>query len=643
MIKATIRQDAEKENKPSMLDYALTYARQGWAVFPLNGKVPFKGTRGFLDATTDEKQIRAWWKKYPNANIGVATGQTSGIYVADVDNKNDKDGEASLRTFVNGHNALPETLESRTPSGGRHIVFKMPAGIQIPSGTDVHGVGLDVRANGGYIVAPPSVIGGKSYEWINNNPIAALPDLFLPKPRGRRPPRRNVSPTNIAIVKSALDAIAENYDKAVVGDSAYSYENWRNVGFGLHHESDGADEWLELWIDWSRGSDKFNLVECQKVWAKFKDDEGSITIGTVFMMARLSGWIRPKEIIQEWWPDDIITSANALLERDIAPPIWLIEGLMFEESFVQIAGWRGIGKTQLTLSLALALAKGEKFLYWDIPSPVRVLYIDGEMGARDFREMLRFLSKGTGCGMLEVMLSSDFYKYVGAENGSLAINNVLHQQQILEQLDRLSAMDRRPEVIILDNISSLTTGVDENDNSGQDTLRDFMVGLRHKGYTIIQVHHTGKGGAQRGASRREDQLNLSIILDVPEVPDSQGRAKFIFKNTKVRGMKMPKPDSFEAVLGEDEHGYGAWLLNSAPSKEKEKWIQILKFINDKKPSTQLEIAGHFQSAISTINQHIKKARAKGLLGEGLDVTPNGKSYLDAAYREVKMEDVSGLF
>jgi hypothetical protein len=139
---------------------AIAYAeRFGWAVFPLapRSKLPAIekrfGGRGCLDATTDIRQIEAWWDINPNRNIGIATGTLSGIFVLDVDPGHG--GEETLAALVQRHGALPETVISRTGGGGQHLLFKHVAGIRNSAGR--LGPGLDVRGVGGYIVAPPSI------------------------------------------------------------------------------------------------------------------------------------------------------------------------------------------------------------------------------------------------------------------------------------------------------------------------------------------------------------------------------------------------------------------------------------------------------------------------------------------------------
>lgn len=136
-----------------MLDHALAYVARGWAVFPLKplAKVPLT-KRGFKDASKEPATVRAWWAKWPNANIGIATGSVSGLVVLDVDTKGAVNGFDALKAFP----ALPETMQVDTPSGGRHYYFSLPDGLIVRNSAGKLGPGLDVRGEGGYVAAPPS-------------------------------------------------------------------------------------------------------------------------------------------------------------------------------------------------------------------------------------------------------------------------------------------------------------------------------------------------------------------------------------------------------------------------------------------------------------------------------------------------------
>lgn len=160
----------------ALLDAALEYASRGWAVFPLqpNGKKPTT-SNGFYAATTDPEQIRAWWTQTPDANVGLPTGAINGISVVDEDVKDGAKGAETLAALLAHHGAsLDAYAQTRTWSGGRHIVCAYDE--LAKQGVGCYGPGLDGRNDGGYIVAPPSVIEGQSYQWI------IAPDTLLPFP-----------------------------------------------------------------------------------------------------------------------------------------------------------------------------------------------------------------------------------------------------------------------------------------------------------------------------------------------------------------------------------------------------------------------------------------------------------------------------
>ncbi|MBY9062315.1 bifunctional DNA primase/polymerase [Sphingomonas yunnanensis] len=196
----------------SLLDAAILFARRGWPVFPCNprdkspllprdkdgeGK-PIPRSGGVSKATTDEEQIRAWWARWPRAMIGIAAGR-AGLLIIDFDPRVDETvdeetGEVTrdvwtlerLKLELESQMgcALPVSLAVRTPSGGVHVYFRMP------EGTPIGNVGslpdhIDVRGEGGYVIAPPSYCDGDGrrcaegvYTWLRGDAdaeIVALP------------------------------------------------------------------------------------------------------------------------------------------------------------------------------------------------------------------------------------------------------------------------------------------------------------------------------------------------------------------------------------------------------------------------------------------------------------------------------------
>lgn len=159
--------DIPNVNEMTRQDAALRYADHGVAVFPVvpNAKNPLT-TNGFYDATTDTNVINDWFRRSPDANVGMATGTVNGIMVVDVDCKSGKNGEVALNGLEKIYGELPETRRHRTPSGGYHLLFSIGSQV-VPDSQGKIGEGIDIKAEGGYVVAPPSVIGDGRYEVVN--------------------------------------------------------------------------------------------------------------------------------------------------------------------------------------------------------------------------------------------------------------------------------------------------------------------------------------------------------------------------------------------------------------------------------------------------------------------------------------------
>lgn len=174
----------------ALLDAALGYAAKGWAVLPLKpSKAPYTD-HGLLDATCDATTITQWWTQWPSANIGIATGEVSGFDAVDVDPKNG--GEASLEKLIatQGTDFL-ETLTIATGGAGAHLYYAHVPGLRNSASSVDLGSGIDVRADGGYVVAPPSVhASGELYSVATDIPVAPAP-AWLAALAQSRPAKRD--------------------------------------------------------------------------------------------------------------------------------------------------------------------------------------------------------------------------------------------------------------------------------------------------------------------------------------------------------------------------------------------------------------------------------------------------------------------
>lgn len=173
-------------------DCALEYASRGWKVFPIHsirngacscgqadcsnkGKHP-RTENGLKDASCDTVVIKRWWMRWPDANIGVATGSTSGVSVLDIDPRHG--GDASFEELESRLGKLAIGLRAKTGGGGQHIFF-LDAGGKISNRVNAM-PGLDWRGTGGYVVVPPSTHeSGGRYEWQNDlQPIMLTPAVL---------------------------------------------------------------------------------------------------------------------------------------------------------------------------------------------------------------------------------------------------------------------------------------------------------------------------------------------------------------------------------------------------------------------------------------------------------------------------------
>lgn len=162
---------------------ALAYARRGWSVIPVRprDKRPLIPWVRYQHARADQARIRRWYSRWPAANVGIVTGAVSSLVVLDVDTGHG--GERSLGQLENIHGILPSTVEAVTGGGGRHLYFARPA-------EPVHNQvglapGLDLRGDGGFVVAPPSLHpSGQSYAWApghapGETPLAPMPPWLV--------------------------------------------------------------------------------------------------------------------------------------------------------------------------------------------------------------------------------------------------------------------------------------------------------------------------------------------------------------------------------------------------------------------------------------------------------------------------------
>ena len=199
-----------------------------------------------------------------------------------------------------------------------------------------------------------------------------------------------------------------------------------------------------------------------------------------------------------------IYSLKTFMELDLPKSNIILDPIITERSLAMLYAYRGVGKSFFAMSLALAVATGDKFLRWKAPNPQKVLYVDGEMPANMLQERFRKISNLNKTGdyteNLEIF-ATDLQPF-----SIINISNTEMQKEITAIIEKKGI-----KLLILDNLSTLTT-LDELDAVSWNTIQEWLITLRKKGVAVIIIHHAGKTGTQRGISKREDILDLVINL-----------------------------------------------------------------------------------------------------------------------------------
>jgi putative DNA primase/helicase len=239
-----------------------------------------------------------------------------------------------------------------------------------------------------------------------------------------------------------------------------------------------------------------------------------------------------------------------LFALDIKPREMVLDPIIPEKGLVMIYAARGTGKTHVADAIAYAVATGGEFLRWKAPEARRVLLIDGEMCAADLRDRLTSIVSAA-----DVKPGPTMFRVLAGDLVADGIGN-LASPEVQQALDPwLMGI----ELLILDNLSSLTAVVRDNDAESWTPIQEWLLRLRRRGISVLIVHHAGKGGEQRGTSRREDVLDTSISLRRPTDYVASEGARFEVRIEKGRGIHGEAAKPFEARL-EMREGRAVWSM-----------------------------------------------------------------------------------
>ena len=469
------------------LDAALEIAAGGVPVFPCGANKRPLTPHGFKDATCNDEIISDWWKRWPQANVAIPTGEMSDKVVLDVDmdKAKGKDGENTLAALTAKHGELPKTRQVKTPRGGRHICFRHP-GIPIPNNTETKlGKGLDIRGDGGYVLVPPSRTADGVYEEIDDSELADIPPWLLTMMLGRAesaktPPDEK---TDVAVIKAALAYISANCD----------HDSWVRIGMALHTWDPVAG--FEVWEEWSQtGVEKYTEGETAKRWKSFHETANGVTLGTLFDIAKKNGWDSgrdffgksqgkepPRDRTRLPNPVDASRWIRVLLPQ---PEQILEQSIDKGTKNVIVAPSKG-RKSFFLLQMGLCLAAAKpSFLDWSIPAPRRVLLVQFEIKPAAFQHRLTRMMHALDIHPDDL---ADRLQIINARGTKLGLH-------IFAQVTEL-ALKHKSDVIIFDPVYKVMPGDENKAEDVKPLLEMFDQLCEQTDAAVLYTCHTAKGMA----------------------------------------------------------------------------------------------------------------------------------------------------
>jgi len=576
------------------------------SLIPLNGKKPvedewtyyFENTRLF-DA-----------KDFKGRNAGIPTGPANGALVLDTDDE--KLFECSRKK--NGWD-LPETRTHLTGRGLPHYIYAYPKNGSRYGNRAFKKMGFDIRGIGGQVVAPGSIHPdtGRAYTILKDIPMAPAPEWLLEL--ALQEPEKQLAqqqPTPEAVAAAAIDI------KSL------------KISFAIKHLIDAE-------IPKGERSQAVASVLAALVKANVPD----VNIIQIFNTHKIGEKYREKGRSKKRWLQDEIIRTNKFVNSEKKPDQKLKipfeefekcildaqsfskldiperQELLFpwlkEDSINLISGWRGCGKTWFALSLLDAVTRGTAFGLWECKKSVPCLFLDGEMTISDDQERIQNLK-------LHEDRESPFYIYSDAYANRLGLPKADLTNEKWRPLMTKLLTRRKIKLWVVDNISSLATGIDENEKHAWDDINGWLLALRFSGISTILLHHTGKGGSQRGTSGREDNVDISIILKAPPNYNAEDGARFVVKFTKsrIRTSRLHLIGDTEFKLIEGKDGGYIWTCGNVRANNKN---EVLKLLDEGLP--QADVASTLGIGKAAVSKIRTRAMKDGLLTAKNKLTQSG--------------------
>jgi len=603
-----------------MREAALFYRRRGWSVLPISSvsKKPLLDWYEFQTRLPAEQEINAWWTKYPSAGVGIVTGKLSGLVVLDVDPKHGADPNHIYRAY-------PTTIIARTGGGGGHFYYQHPGGDQyIPNVVGKKNgrpTGYDLRGDGGYVVAPPSLHpSGRRYEWLEN---------------AKKP-----SP-----VPSKL--LAWVVPKQDLNGSATSKEPWladalRGVGEGAR--DDTATRLAGYYF--SKGIPADVVLQTLKLWNEKNEPEPlpDADIEKVVQSVQRTRARHPASISHRGRDlDDSETDPLRLIslhqymaqygESDVA---WPVEGWLPDQTIAMMVSPPGTYKTWILIDLAVSVATGTKFLGTAQvlrAGPVLVYQQEdfhGQMAQRIGTIMASRFQIGwdgvVDAKEVNVTMPPSPPIYLH-DNRELRFDN----KDIMDILEARIA-ELRPVLVIVDPLYTAAPMDDYMAKAIPHMMRLKRIRDRY-GCSFIIAHHTGKR-SDKEKLQREDMWGsqfLNAFLETGwQIRPKEKASALIRRHFKVTKdiaeqiltftIKTDMPTQYQTELGE---------ANITDDLD----LRIVNLLNDKGAMTGRAVAKVLKVSNATVSRAMRNLLTNGAVRYGRDNLYRSAEHFDVTEAE----------
>ena len=292
----------------------------------------------------------------------------------------------------------------------------------------------------------------------------------------------------------------------------------------------------------------------------------------------------------------VVVDIDRLLAIDFPPMEPMLTPWLCKQHLSMVYAWRGVGKTHFALGVAYAVAGGGEFLKWKADKPRRVVYIDGEMAGAAIKDRIAAIVASTPDAHEP---PEGYFRIITPDTQNFPLPDLA----TVAGQNAFAPCIKDAELIVVDNLSCLVRDGDENEGGSWVPVANWALKMRNQGKAVLFVHHAGKGGQQRGSSRREDNMDVVIKLAHAKDYDAEKGAAFTVNFEKARHLSGEDARDIEAALLNDENGRQKWTWKDADLGMADR---ILALQAECPEMIQADIANELGVNRSTVSRALKR-------------------------------------